>query len=75
MSKPAFHLDSIRSETGRLYPRPWVISHKREHMVDDRISIMDRNGAKICDIGNKDLANFICDAINGIRLPLTKGWS
>ena len=80
MSKPAFHLDSIRSETASLYPRPWHVSHKREHLVDskyersDRIPIMDAYGTKICDVENKDLAEFICDAINGIRLPISKGW-
>ena len=76
MSKPAFHLDSIRSDTVKLYPRPWHISHKREHLVDskyersDRIPIMDAYGVKICDVENKGLAEFICNAINGVRLPL-----
>ena len=79
MSKPSFHLESIRSETANLYPRPWHISHKREHLVDskyersDRIPVMDAYGVIICDVENKGLAEFICDAINGVRLPLT-GW-
>ena len=72
--------DQYRSRTARLYPRPWHISHKREHLVDseyersDRIPIMDAYGSKICDVENKDIAHFICDAINGVRLPLSKGW-
>ena len=62
----------------KLYPRPWHISHKREHLVDskyersDRIPIMDAYGVKICDVENKDIAHFICDAINGVRLPASK---
>ena len=68
----------IKMSNGK-YPRPWHISHKREHLVDskyersDRIPIMDAYGVKICDVENKDLAEYICDAINGVRLPLT-GW-
>ena len=38
-------------------------------------SLADSHGTKICDVENEDLAHFICDAINGIRLPLARGWS
>ena len=78
---PPNHLDRIRSKTARQYPRPWHISHKKEHLVDskyersDRIPIMDAYGSKICDVENEDIAHLICDAINGIRLPLARGWS
>ena len=62
--------DQHRTRTARQYPRPWHISHKKEHLVDsenkrsDRIPIMDAYGTKICDVENKDLAQFICNAIN-----------
>jgi hypothetical protein len=68
---------SNRSETTTKYPRPWHISCKREHLVNehyersDRIPIMDAYGSKICDVENEDIAHLICDAINGVRLPLT----
>ena len=73
--------DQYRTRTARQYPRPWHISHKKEHLVDseykrsDRIPIMDAYGTKIFYVENKDLAQFICNAINGIRLPLARGWS
>ena len=72
--------DQYRTRTARQYPRPWHISDKKEHLVDseykrsDRIPIMDAYGAKICDVENEEIAHFICDAINGVRLPLDRGW-